>query len=137
MKVGLAGAVGLSAVVFAGVVHAQSMGHDKMGHDKMGAMKPKAESYIGCVAGGATPGSYTLTHVMADKGQGMDHNDMHHDDMHHDAMPIAALNITSKKVDLASYLGRKIQVSGTATGQDGMSPVFTIKSFKVLSASCQ
>jgi hypothetical protein len=137
MKVGLAGAVGLSAVVFAGVVHAQSMGHDKMD-----AMKPKAESCIGCVASGATRGSYTLTHVMEEKSQGidhngMDHNDMHRDDMHHDAIAMAALNITSKKVDLASYVGRRIQVSGTATGQDGMSPVFTIKSFKVLSASCQ
>lgn len=132
MKVGFAGAVGLCAMVFAGVVDAQSMGKDKMV-----TMKPKAESYTGCVAAGATPGTYALTHVTEGKGERMAHQGMDHDDMHHDGMPMSSLNLTSKKVNLASYLGRKIQVSGTATGQDGMSPVFTIKSFKVLSASCQ
>jgi pentapeptide MXKDX repeat protein len=130
--------------------------------DKMDKMETK--TYTGCVAAGADTGTFTLTHVMADDHMGKDamkkdamkkdtmSNDtmskdamkkdsMGKDNMAHDTMTSTTMTVSSKSVDLAKHIGHKVTVTGSS-GPDKMDAMgknmsaFTVKSLKMVSASC-
>jgi pentapeptide MXKDX repeat protein len=126
--------------------------------DKMDKMETK--TYTGCVATGADTGTFTLTHVMAaDDHMGKDamkkdamkkdtmskdamkKDSMGKDNMAHDTMTSTTMTVSSKSVDLAKHIGHKVTVTGSS-GPDKMDAMgknmsaFTVKSLKMVSASC-
>ena len=130
-------------------VHAQSGSgmaqDDKMGKmDKMEKMDGKTWTYTGCLAAGADAGTFTLTHAMADDHMGKDamkHDGMKSDAMKADSMKSDTLAVSSKSVDLGKHVGHRVSVTGSsgankmdANGK-GVS-AFTVKSLKMVSASC-
>ena len=127
----------LVAVVLPAGVVAQSgtmAKGDKM--DKMDKMEMKDASYTGCIAAGMATGTFMLTQVSADA-------------MGKNAMTPESIALASSSVDLSKHLGHKVAITGSpahgkmdAMGKDtkdGMAkdaPAFTVKSLKMVSASC-
>jgi hypothetical protein len=114
---------------------------DKMG--KMEKMDGKTRTYTGCLAAGAEAGTFTLTHAIADDHMGKDamKNDaMKNDAMKHDAMKNDTLAVSSKNVDLGQHVGHKVTVTGSPADDMGANAkstsAFTVKSLKMVSASC-
>ncbi len=141
----------LVAVVLPAVVGAQSGTMVK--GDKMDKMEMKDATYTGCIAAGMAAGTFTLTHVAADtmgkdamKKDTMKKDTMAKDTMGKDAMAPEALALASSSVDLSKRLGHRVAISGSAahgrmdaTGKDTMAKdasAFTVKSLKMVSASC-
>ena len=108
---------------------------------------PRAITLTGCVARGAEPGTYTLTHVV--KEGELAANEI--------ARPVTVL-LSGTVVDLAKYLGQMVTVSGprpfegaaigtTGTGKPAASaartngapltmPSFTVASLKIVATAC-
>jgi len=135
-------------------VRAQSGG--AMAKDgKMDKMETPTKTYTGCLAAGAETGTFTLTHVMADDHMGKDamkKDAMKSDTMSKDAMKKdsmskdnmahdTSMTMSSKSVDLGKHIGHKVTVTGSS-GPDKMDAMgknrsaFTVKSLKMVSASC-
>jgi len=120
--------------------------------DKMDKMEMKDASYTGCIAAGMTAGTFMLTHVSADAlGKEMKKDSMKKDTMAKDTMTPESLALASSSVDLSKHLGHKVAISGSPAhgkmdamakdtmAKDGMAkdaPAFTVKSLKMVSASC-
>ena len=100
--------------------------------DKMGKMDAPTKTYTGCVAAGVEMGTFTLTQAMADDHMGKD-------TMAHDMS--MTMTVSSKTVDLSKHIGHKVTVTGSS-GPDKMDAMgknmsaFTVKSLKMVSASC-
>jgi pentapeptide MXKDX repeat protein len=139
------------AVALAVGVRAQS-GGAMAKDDKMGKMETPTRTYTGCVAAGAETGTFTLTHVMADDHMSKDA--MKNDTMSKDAMKkesrskdnmahgmSTTMTLSSESVDLSKHIGHKATVTGSS-GSDKMDAMgrktsaFTVKSLKIVSASC-
>jgi hypothetical protein len=113
---------------------------------------PKDTTYTGCVEAGAAAGLFTLTHVGEDQmGQEMmkdskDRGAMSGGQMEHDSVAPTMLSLIGTRVNLQKHLGHKVSVSGSISHdamrsmeKDSMkaSPsVFTVKSLKMIAASC-
>ena len=132
---------------------------DRKMDDKMGTMDaPKsATSYTGCLER-SPQGAFTLTHSMASDAamhKTMGHDSMAKDSMASDSMakePMAkdsmahdsmmkdemapALALSSTSVDLSKHVGHKVTVKGTAGDTMGGTTAFTVKSLKMVGASC-
>ena len=142
------------AVALSVGVRAQSGG--AMAKDgKMDKMETPTKTYTGCLAAGAETGAFTLTHVMADDHMGKDamkKDAMKSDTMSKDAMKKdsmskdnmahdTSMTMSSKSVDLSKHIGHKVTVTGSS-GPDKMDAMgknmsaFTVKSLKMVSASC-
>jgi pentapeptide MXKDX repeat protein len=142
------------AVALSVGVRAQSGG--AMAKDgKMDKMETPTKTYTGCLAAGAETGTFTLTHVMADDHMGKDamkKDAMKSDTMSKDAMKKdsmskdnmahdTSMTISSKSVDLSKHIGHKVTVT-SSSGPDKMDAMgknmsaFTVKSLKMVSASC-
>jgi pentapeptide MXKDX repeat protein len=142
------------AVALSVGVRAQSGG--AMAKDgKMDKMETPTKTYTGCLAAGAETGTFTLTHVMADDHMGKDamkKDAMKSDTMSKDAMKKdsmskdnmahdTSMTMSSKSVDLSKHIGHKVTVTGSS-GPDKMDAMgknmsaFTVKSLKMVSASC-
>jgi pentapeptide MXKDX repeat protein len=126
--------------------------------DKMDKMEMKDASYTGCIAAGMAAGTFMLTHVSADamgknamKKDSMKKDTMAKDAMEKDTMTPESLALASSSVDLSKHLGHKVAITGSlahgkmdAMGKDTMAkdgmakdaPAFTVKSLKMVSASC-
>jgi len=114
-------------------VRAQSGG--AMAQDeKMGKMETPTKAYTGCVVAGADASLFTLTHVMADDHIGKV-------TMKKDAMASTTMTLSSRSVDLGKHIGHRVTVTGSS-GPDKMDAMgkntsaFTVKSLKMVSASC-
>ena len=116
--------------------------------DKMDKMKMKDATYTGCIAAGTAAGAFVLTHAV-DGHMGKDA--MKKNTMAKDTMAATTMALTSASVDLGKHLGHKVSVTGTAAhgkmdamGKDTMAkdaiakdgPAFTVKSLKMVAASC-
>ena len=142
------------AVALSVGVRAQSGG--AMAKDgKMDKMETPTKTYTGCLAAGAETGTFTLTHVMADDHMGKDamkKDAMKSDTMSKDAMKKdsmskdnmahdTSMTMSSKSVDLSKHIGHKVTVTGSS-GPDKTDAMgknmsaFTVKSLKMVSASC-
>lgn len=104
-------------------------------------------SYTGCVER-SPEGAFTLGHAMASDGMAkksmmkdamandtMAKNAMAHDAMMKDTMA-PALGLSSTAVDLAKHVGHKVTVKGVAGDTMGGMATFTVKSIKMVAASC-
>ncbi len=147
----------LMAAVLSAAVSAQSGGTMVKG-DKMDKMEMKDATYTGCVEAGTAAGTFMLTHVSADHmgNDAMKKDTMAKDGMGKDAMASANLTLTGSSVDLSKHVGHKVSVTGSAAhgkmdamgkdtmGKDAMAkdgmvkdaPAFTVKSLKMIAASC-
>ena len=126
----------LIAVVLSVTAIAQSGGTvargDKM--DKMDKMEMKDTTHTGCVEAGSAPGTFMLTHLAAD------------DHMGKDTVAPTTFSLSSAAVDLSKHVGHKVSVTGSsahgktdAMEKDTMAkgtPAFTVKSLKMVAASC-
>jgi pentapeptide MXKDX repeat protein len=116
--------------------------------DKMDKMEMKDAMYTGCIAAGTAAGTFMLTHAVDDH---MGKDAMKKDTMAKDTMVATTMTLTSSSVDLGKHLGHKVSVTGTvahgkmdAMGKDTMAkdamakdgPAFTVKSLKMIAASC-
>ena len=116
-------------------------------------MEMKDATYTGCIAAGAAAGTFMLTHVAADAmgKDAMKKDTMAKDTMGKDAMAPESLALASSSVDLSKHLGHKVAITGSAAhgkmdamgkdimAKDGMTKdasAFTVKSLKMVSASC-
>ena len=146
----------LVAVVLPAVVGAQSGSMAK--GEKMDKMEMKEATYTGCIAAGTTAGTFVLTHVADDhmgkdamKKDAMKNDGMKKDTTAKDTMAATTMPLMSTSVDLGKHLGHKVSVSGMeahgkmdAMGKDTMAkdamakdgPAFTVKSLKMIAASC-
>jgi pentapeptide MXKDX repeat protein len=122
--------------------------------DKMDKMEMKDTTHTGCIEAGSGPGTFMLTHVTADDHMGKDtmkkgamkKDTMAHDTMGKDAMAPTTFSLSSASVDLSKHVGHKVSVSGSsahgkmdAMEKDTMAkgtPAFTVKSLKMVAASC-
>lgn len=113
----------------------------------------KDKTYTGCVEAGASAGSFTLTHAMADMGMrkdGMGKDAMKKDTMGKDEMAPTTMAISSTAVDLSKHVGHKVAVTGgeAARGMakpdamakpgemDKKMPAFSVTSLKMIAATC-
>lgn len=141
----------LALAAMSHVTNAQSSG------DKMAKPMGKDKTYTGCIEAGTTPGTFTLTHAMADMGMGKDamgKDAMKKDSMAKDAMGkdamAATMAISSKTIDLSKHVGHKVSVTG-GDGAMGMSkpdamakpdemgkgmPAMSITAIKMIAATC-
>lgn len=128
------------AVALSAVASAQSGGAMGKG-DKMKMNNKTVMTYTGCLEAGTAAGTFTLTHVVADDHMGkdmmkdgmkhdMNHDEMPADGMSHDAMMPSTLSLMGKAVR-TSHVGRKVSVTGSLASSS-----FTVKSLKVVAASC-
>lgn len=146
----------LVAVVLPAAVGAQSSTMAK--GDKMDKMEMKDAMYTGCIAAGTAAGTFVLTHVADDhmgkdamKKDAMKNDAMKKDAMAKDTMAATSMPLMSTSVDLAKHIGHKVSVTGTVAhakmdpmGKDTMAkdamakdgPAFTVKSLKMIAASC-
>lgn len=136
---------------------ALAQGGDKMAKpmDAMGKGKSKSKTYTGCIEAGASAGTYTLTHAMADMHMGKDamsKDAMKKDGMAKEGMAPANLMLHSTSVDLSKHVGHKVSVTGAegAMGKgmakpdamakpgemDASMPMLTISSIKMIAATC-
>jgi len=123
----------LVAVVLSVTAIAQSGGTMARG-DKMDKMEMKDTTHTGCVEAGSTPGTFMLTHLAAD------------DHMGKDSMAPTTFSLSSASVDLSKHVGHKVSVTGSSAHEkmDAMekdtmakgTPAFTVKSLKMVAASC-
>jgi hypothetical protein len=123
----------LIAVVLSVTAIAQSGGTMARG-DKMDKMEMKDTTHTGCVEAGSAPGTFMLTHLAAD------------DHMGKDTMAPTTFSLSSASVDLSKHVGHKVSVTGSsahgkmdAMEKDTMAkgtPTFTVKSLKMVAASC-
>ena len=121
--------------------------------DKMDKMEMKDATYTGCIAAGTAEGTFMLTHVSADAmgKDAMKKDSLKKDTMAKDTMTPESLALASSSVDLSKHLGHKVAITGSpahgkmdAMGKDTMAkdgmakdaPAFTVKSLKMVSASC-
>jgi len=143
----------LIAVVVSVTATAQSGGTMAKG-DKMDKMEMKDTTHTGCIEAGSAPGTFVLTHLTADDHMGKDtmkkgvmkKDTMAHDTMGKDAMAPTTFSLSSASVDLSKHVGHKVSVSGSsahgkmdAMEKDTMAkgtPAFTVKSLKMVAASC-
>jgi pentapeptide MXKDX repeat protein len=133
-------------------ISAQSGGTMAKG-DKMDKMEMKDATYTGCIEAGTAAGTFMLTHVSGDHmgKDAMKKDTMAKDGMGKDAMASANLTLTGSSVDLSKHVGHKVSVTGSAAhgkmdgmgkdamAKDGMTkdaPAFTVKSLKMIAASC-
>ena len=116
--------------------------------DKMDKMEMKDATYTGCIAAGTAAGAFVLTHAIDDH---MGKDAMKKNTMAKNTMAATTMALTSASVDLGKHLGHKVSVTGTAAhgkmdamGKDTMAkdamakdgPAFTVKSLKMVAASC-
>ena len=141
----------LIAVVLSGRAIAQSGGTMTKG-DKMDKMEMKDTTHTGCIEAGSAPGTFMLTHLAADDHMGknrmkkdtMKTATMAHDTMGKDAMAQTTFSLSSASVDLSKHVGHKVSVTGSHGKMDAMekdtmakgTPAFTVKSLKMVAASC-
>jgi len=148
----------LIAVVLSVTAIAQSGGTMARG-DKMDKMEMKDTTHTGCIEAGSAPGTFMLTDLAADDHMGKDtmKNDtmkkdamkkdtMAHDAMGKDTMAATTLSLLSASVDLSKHAGHKVTVTGSSAHEkmDAMekdtmakgTPAFTVKSLKMVAASC-
>ena len=132
---------------------AMSHGAHAQGGDKMAKPMGKDKTYTGCIEAGASAGTYTLTHAMADMGMGKDamsKDAMKKDTMGKEAMAPTSMAIRSTAVDLSKHVGHKVAVTGgeAAMGMakpdamakpgemDKTMPMLSISSIKMIAATC-
>jgi hypothetical protein len=108
--------------------------------NKMDGMKSET-SYTGCIERSAE-GAFTLAHAMASDAMmkkpakaSMAKDTMAKDSMMKDSMA-PALGLSSTAVDLAKHVGHKVTVKGVGGDAMGGMATFTVKSIKVIAASC-
>ena len=149
MKICPAAAIAAALAIAAGVgIHAQDKPMDKMPMkaDKM-STKAKETTYTGCVDRSAS-GQFSLTHAMAvdamkmskDKmAKDMDKKPMAKDakdTMAKESMASDMLSLSSTSVDLSKHVGHKVSVKGMSGDAMGGTPIFTVKTVKMLADSC-
>jgi hypothetical protein len=138
-------------------VGAQSGGTMAKG-DKMDKMEMMDANYTGCLEAGSAAGTFMLTHVATADHLGKDmvtkdtmakdtmaKDAMAKDGMSH-AMAPATLTLTGSSVDLSKHLGHKVSITGSLSHEkmDAMekgtmgksTPTFTVKSVKMVAATC-
>jgi len=107
----------------------------------------KEMTYTGCLE--RTPeGAITLAGAMASHDaakkpvsrdamakDSMSKDSMSHDSMVKDSM-VPPLTLSSKSVDLAKHVGHKVTIKGVNSNATGTTPVFTVKSLKMVASSC-
>jgi len=126
----------LTILAVAGLVQAAGA------QDKMAKPMGKDKTYTGCIAAGDMAGTYTLTHVMSEMGNGaMKKDTMGKDAMGKDAMakPMA---IESKSVDLSKHVGHKVSVTGPDSAMKGDAmgkpmAAWSVTSIKMIAATCE
>ena len=139
-------------------VGAQSGGTMAKG-DKMDKMEMMDANYTGCVEAGSAAGTFMLTHVAtadhmrkdmmkkdAMEKDTMTKDAMAKDRMSHESMAPTTLTLTGSSVDLSKHLGHKVSITGSLAhekmdamekGRMGKStPTFTVKSVKMVAATC-
>jgi hypothetical protein len=114
---------------------------------QMGRMDAAAvnATYTGCLEAGDASGTYRLTRAHRASGKSMQEQAMA-PGMKGDGMmaPASNLSVSSTSVDLRKHVGRKVSVTGSAATvheesmdmKAGNTSTFTIKTLKVLAASC-
>jgi pentapeptide MXKDX repeat protein len=161
MKWNMSSAVIVAVALSSAAVGAQSAG-PMAKSDKMEKMKKMDASYTGCIEPGAGTGAFTLTHLAASermarntmKRDGLKddtmaatkEDTMAKDGMSHDSMAPTALALTGSSADLRKHLGHKVTVVGSLAHEkmdamkkdtmDKATPTFTVKSVKMVAATC-
>ena len=131
---------------FVVAVLAMSVGAQDGKMNKMDGMKSET-SYTGCVER-SPDGAYSLAHAMAADAtmkkpmakastakDTMAKDTMAKDSMMKDSMA-PALGLSSTAVDLAKHVGHKVTVKGAGGDTMGGMATFTVKSIKMIAASC-
>src|SRR5262249_41677437 len=136
MKSSMTAVAVLAAAVWSVAAGAQSGGTMPKA-DKMDTIQMMETSYTGCIEAGSAADTFTLTHPVA-AGR------MSSESMKADSP--AALILSGSPVDLRKHVGHKVTVSGSlahekknAMGEgrmDAAAPTFTVKSLKMIAASC-
>jgi hypothetical protein len=131
------------AAAMSAVVMAQSGGsmEKNPSMSKMDKMAVRA-TYTGCLEAGSAAGAFNLTHADRMSSDSMKKDAMAKDAMGRDMMAPASLSLAGSSVNLRNYVGRKVSVTGSASAMHkdaaGMDvSTFTVKSLRVLAASCQ
>jgi hypothetical protein len=98
-------------------------------------MDMKDVTYTGCLGAGNAVGTFTLTHLTTPAHMRLDVMQKSNPKK---AAPVAAtLSLMSSSVDLSMNLGREVSVTGLPAQQEmGATPFFSVKSLKVVAASC-
>jgi hypothetical protein len=109
-------------------------------------MDMKDVTYTGCLGAGSAVGTFTLTHLTTPAHMRLD---IMKKGTPKKAAPAAAtLSLTSSSVDLSMHLGQEVSVTGLTSHAEtsGMTkgtntvsdatPLFNVKSLKVVTASC-
>jgi pentapeptide MXKDX repeat protein len=153
----------LVAAVSSVAVGAQS-GNTMAKGDKMDKTEMTDANYTGCVAAGSAAGTFMLTHVATADHMGKDmmkkgampkdstakntmaKDGMPKDGMSHESMAPTTLTLTGSSVDLSKHLGHKVSITGSLAHEkmDAMekgtmgksTPTFTVKSLKMVAATC-
>ena len=153
----------LVAAVSSVAVGAQS-GGTMAKRDKMDKMEMMDANYTGCLEAGSAAGTFMLTHVATADHMGKDmmkkdamakgtmakntmtKDAVAKDGMSHESMAPTTLTLTGSPVDLSKHLGHKVSLTGSLAHEkmDGMekgtmgksTPTFTVKSLKMVAATC-
>jgi hypothetical protein len=149
----MSSAIILAAALSSAAVGAQS-GGEMARTDKMDNMKKMDASYTGCIESGAGAGTFALTHLAAAdrmakntmKQDAMKEDTMAKDSMSHDSMAPTTLALTGSSAALRKHLGHKVTVVGSLAHEkmdtmqknamDKAAPTFTVKSVKMVAATC-
>jgi len=130
----------LSATMTAQSGNTMNTDHDSRTGAKMDNMAADA-TYTGCLLPGSTPRTFILSGATRMMTSSMPGGVKAGDGMHHEMMAMTTLTVMATSVDLRKHVGRKVSVTGSSQpeGKDAMSkeaPPFTVKSLKVVAASC-
>ena len=158
MKWSMSSVAILVAAMSSVAVGAQSGGTMAKG-DKMDKMEMMDANYTGCVEAGSAAGTFMLTHVATADHMGKDmmkkdamekdtmtKDAMAKDRMSHESMAPTTLTLTGSSVDLSKHLSHKVSLTGSLAHEkmDAMekgtmgksTPTFTVKSLKMVAATC-
>jgi hypothetical protein len=118
------------AVVLPVAVGAQSGTKAKI--DKMDKKEMKDSTYIGCIEGESTSGTFMLTDIVPDH---MGKDAMKKSAKNKDTVVPTTMAVTSASVDLSAHVGHKVSVTGSAA-MAKHAPAFNVESLKMVAASC-
>jgi hypothetical protein len=98
-------------------------------------------TYTGCLQPGSTPGTFVLGGAHQMMKNSMPDGTKAGDRMMHDTMAMATLPLTAMSIDLSKHVGRRVSVTGSsASGGKGTmgkdESTLTVKTLKVVAASC-
>jgi len=152
MKWRMSGVAVLVAAAWSVVAGAQSGGTMPKA-DGMDKMQMMDASYTGCLEAGSVADTFTLTHVKAADRMGkgsmktdsMQKDTMAKEGMSHDSMAPTTVMLSGSQGELRKHLGHTVTIAGPLAREkkDAMAkemmdkaPTLTVKSLKVVAASC-